>query len=57
MAKRLGVRHEMNQIKKIRDNSSKKHEPSNRNIYRSDSGSSLSSDSDWDKIRHPDELK
>ena len=57
MAKRSGSYCELKKIKKIRNKASKKHYSSGSNISISDLGASLSSDIEWDKIRHPTECK
>ena len=57
MAKLLGLRRELNNIKKIRARASNKYESSSRDIYSSDYDSSLSSDIKWDERRHHSERK
>ena len=52
-----GSRRELKKINNIRAKSSNKHDFSISDIYSNDSGSSLSSDSGWDKRRHPAEIK
>ena len=41
----------------IRSKANKKYDSSSRKIYMSDYDSSLSSDSEWDEIRQPVEIK
>ena len=59
MAKRTGSRHELKRIKKIKSKASNNNSYSNIDNYigASNSDSSLSSDSEWDKRRHPTECK
>ena len=57
MAKRSVSRRELKKIKKIRAKASRKYGSSSSDRSISDSDSSLSSDSERDKIRHPSERK
>ena len=57
MAKCSGSSRELKKIKNICAKASKKHESSNISSSISDSGSSLSSDSEWDERVNPTKLK